>query len=199
MKFHDRSFCELAPLHALDMLDQQEQEWLEAEVIKLPELADELADYQNAAMAIAYSAPSVSIADNLKARLFTRIGLESPQAVPTDPDTTAPPGETFQAMRTQDLRWRLLFPGVEVAIVHINRSTREQTGFLRAAPGTHYPNHRHAAIEEILMMSGDLIIQDQVYGAGDYIRSYPGSSHSPYTKDGCMFFFRTSMDDEYLQ
>jgi ChrR Cupin-like domain len=46
-------------------------------------------------------------------------------------------------------------------------------------------------------LEGDLVIGNEVYGAGDYIRSSPGSSHAPYTNGGCRFFFHASMDDEY--
>jgi anti-sigma factor ChrR (cupin superfamily) len=80
---------------------------------------------------------------------------------------------------------------------HADVSKREIVGFLRAEPGVRYPFHRHAAIEEIFMLEGDLVIENRVYGAGDYIRSSPGSAHAPYTKGGCRFFFHTSMDDEY--
>ena len=56
---------------------------------------------------------------------------------------------------------------------------------------------QNAATEEIFMIEGDLAIGNEVYGAGDYIRSQPVSSHAPYTNGGCQFFFHTSMDDEY--
>ncbi len=72
-------------------------------------------------------------------------------------------------------------------------------GFLRAEPRGHYPLHRHAAMEEIFMIEGDLVIGDEVYYAGDYIRSYSGSSHAPHSNTGCCFFFHTSLDDEYLE
>ncbi|MGI0484227.1 cupin domain-containing protein [Pantanalinema rosaneae CENA516] len=84
-----------------------------------------------------------------------------------------------------------------MAIVHRDEVKRELAGFLRAEPGVRYPFHRHAAIEEIFMLEGDLVVGDEVYGAGDYIRSHPGSSHAPYTNGGCRFFFHTSIDDEY--
>jgi anti-sigma factor ChrR (cupin superfamily) len=84
-----------------------------------------------------------------------------------------------------------------IAIVHRDEIKRELVGFLQAEAGVRYPCHRHAAMEEIFMLEGDLVIGDEVYGAGDYILSHPGSSHTPYTQGGCRFFFHTSMDDEY--
>jgi hypothetical protein len=49
-------------------------------------------------------------------------------------------------------------------------------------------------------MSGDLRIGTQVYGPRDYIRSEPDSVHASHnSQDGYMFFFNTSMHDDYLE
>ena len=73
------------------------------------------------------------------------------------------------------------------------------SGVLKAAPGMEYPPHRHVGVEEIYMISGDLRIGTEIYGAGDYIRSNPGSVHAPRSQYGCMFFFNSSMSDDYLE
>ncbi len=195
MKSENYCFCELAPLYALDMLNESENAWVEQQLAKFPELGEELAEYQSAVTAIPYSAPQIPMAADLKNRLFERLELDSPPAVPVN-NLTVPP--EFLAVRSQDLNWRShRVPGVTVAILHIDEIKREIVGLLRAEPGVHYPIHRHVAVEEIYMLSGDLIVGDRVYGAGDYIRSQPGSVHGPHTNGGCMFLFHTSMDDEY--
>jgi hypothetical protein len=187
-------FCELAPLYALDLLSEEEKEWIQQQVSDCPDLAEELATYQSAVTAIPYSVPTLTIPENLKERLFERLELDTPPHLPKPQKTTASP----IAVRSQDLNWQPhTVPGVTIAIVHTDEVKREIVGFLRAEPGVHYPFHRHAAREEILMLEGDLVVEDEVYGAGDYIRSYPGSSHAPHTNNGCHFFFHTSMDDEY--
>lgn len=187
-------FCELVPLYALDLLSEQEKSWVEQQVVECPDLAEELSGYQSATTAIPYSTPALPLADRLKERLFDRLNLDTPSS-----DTIPHPlSSTHVAVRSQDLNWQPHpTPGVTIAIVHRDEVKREIVGFLRAEPGVRYPWHRHAAIEEIFMMEGDLVIGDEVYRAGDYIRSYPGSDHAPYTKGGCQFFFHTSMDDEY--
>lgn len=188
-------FCELAPLYALDRLSAEERRWVEQQVAQTPDLAEELAAYQSAATAIPYSAPDVPLAPDLKQRLFDRLELDlpSPEMIPAET-----PPLPYVAIRAQNLNWQPhTTPGVSIAIVHRDKKTRELVGFLQAKAGVRYPLHRHAAIEEIYMLEGDLVIGDEVYGAGDYIRSYPGSSHAPYTNGGCRFFFHTSMDDEY--
>jgi len=52
-------------------------------------------------------------------------------------------------------------------------------------------------IEEIYMLEGELIIDGQIYRAGDYIRSYPNSIYSPSTSMGYIFLIRGCLDDNY--
>ena len=187
-------FCELAPLYALDLLEEPERQWVEQQVLECPDLEVELQEYQQAVTAIPYSLPSLPIAPDLKNRLFDRLGLDAPEASLIEPDNFV----VHTIVRSQELQWRPhSVLGVRVAIIHRDEQKREVTGLLQAEPGVHYPFHRHATVEEIYMLEGDLIIGTQSYGAGDYIRSHTGSSHAPYTQGGCKFFFRTSMDDEY--
>jgi anti-sigma factor ChrR (cupin superfamily) len=194
MDIENDCFCELAPFYALGLLSEPEQVWVEQQVAECPDLAEELVAYESAVTAIPYSVPTLPLAGDVKERLFERLGLEPTPSETVDERTPA----SFLAVRSQDLNWQPhSVPGVAIAIVHTDVSKREIVGFLRAEPGVRYPFHRHAAIEEIFMLEGDLVIEDRVYGAGDYIRSSPGSAHAPYTKGGCRFFFHTSMDDEY--
>jgi ChrR Cupin-like domain len=187
-------FCDLAPLYALDMLSQEEKMWVEQQLVESPELLEELTAYQSAITSLPYSAPALPMAADLKDRLFDRLGLDTPVSETVPAHTPAP----YLTIRSQDLDWQPhSTPGVAIAIVHRGESRRELVGFLRAEAGVRYPFHRHAKSEELFMLEGDLVIGNEVYGAGDYIRSSPGSSHAPYTNGGCRFFFHASMDDEY--
>ncbi|NJR65642.1 MAG: anti-sigma factor [Leptolyngbyaceae cyanobacterium CRU_2_3] len=189
-------FCELTPLYALDMLSDVEHEWVEQQVAECPDLVEELADYQTAVAAIPYSVPLMPMADGLKLQLFDRLDLSLSTAQPQI--SPSPALSPFLAVRSQDIQWQShLVPGVAIAIFHTDPIKREITGVLRAEAGVRYPLHYHADIEEIYMLSGELAIGEEIYGTGDYIRSHTGSAHAPYTADGCVFFFRTSIDDEY--
>lgn len=197
-------FCELAPLYALDVLSAAEHDWVEQQIAAEPELAEELVAYQSTVQSLAYGAPVLPATPLplLKERLFDRLFQEGSAARALDEPATKPvssPPVAHQAIRAQELHWQPHpVPGIRVAIVHTDEIRREVVGFLQAEPGACYPLHRHAAIEEIFMLEGDLVIGEEVYGAGDYIRSYPGSSHAPCTSGGCRFFFRSSLDDEFL-
>jgi ChrR Cupin-like domain len=192
-------FCELAPLYVLGLLSEPEQDWLEQQLAECPELTEELAQYELAVAAIPYTAPVMPMAVDLKDRLFDRLKLEPQQSQPKDTPTLKTISSAFLTVRSQDIQWQPhSVAGVEIAIFYTNLIKREIVGLFRAEAGMLYPIHRHSGIEEIYMLSGDLVIEDEVYGPGDYIHSQPESVHGPHTISGCTFFFRTSMDDEFL-
>ena len=191
-------FCDLAPLYVLDLLDEDERAWVEQQIIDTPELAEELTQYQEAAMALPYSAEPVKLSNDLKGRLFNTLGLAPPDAVSGVHETA--PDHPLLSVRFQDIEWQVHpVPGVEISIFYTDPIARRMSGVLKAAPGMEYPPHRHVGVEEIYMISGDLRIGTEIYGAGDYIRSNPGSVHAPRSQYGCMFFFNSSMSDDYLE
>jgi anti-sigma factor ChrR (cupin superfamily) len=197
-----RCFCELAPLYALDLLDLEERLWVEAQVLACPDLAEELAGYQTAVGVMPYSAPPVSMAADLKDRLFDKLGL-APIASSIDltpPNPPIPPLEPAQfSIRSGDLQWQPhRIEGVECALLFLDPINRMRSLIVKAAAGVVYPLHRHEGIEEIYMLEGELVIDEQVYLAGDYIRSSPNSIHAPSTSTGCMFLIRACIDDEYF-
>lgn len=198
MKADDDCFCELAALYALNVLEEQESRLVEEQIAQCPDLAAELAEFQTAVAAIPYSSPPVTMAEDLKDRLFQRLGLETPSEEPATVTRSRPMIIPHIAVKSQDIVWQPHpVPGVAIATLHVDPVNREMVGLLKAAAGVHYPLHRHAGVEEIFMVEGDLVIGEEVYSSGDYIRSSPGSVHAPETRGGCMFFFRTSLDDEY--
>jgi anti-sigma factor ChrR (cupin superfamily) len=200
MAFTNYCFCELAPLYAIGLLNESEREWVEQQIEETPELAEELAQYQAAVTTLPYSLPPVALDNGLKGRLFNRLGLTLPQEEAPLAKEHSEKNNPFLTVRFQDIEWQAhSVPGVEISVFYTDTEARRISGILKAAAGMRYPLHRHAEVEEIYMMSGDLIIGDEVYGAGDYIRSHPSSVHAPHTRDGCMFFFNTSMDDEYFE
>jgi anti-sigma factor ChrR (cupin superfamily) len=197
-----RCFCELAPLYALDLLDLEERLWVEAQVLECPDLAEELASYQVAVGLIPYGAEPMPMAADLKDRLFDKLGLEPIEAV-VDPLPEIPPVPPQDpppfALRSQDLKWQPhRIEGVQVVHLLLDSARRQRSLLVKAAAGVVYPFHRHQGIEEIYMLEGELVLDGEVYFAGDYIRSYPNSIHAPSTSTGCMFLIHACIDDEYF-
>jgi predicted ChrR family anti-sigma factor len=195
-------FHDLAPLYALGVLDEADCQRVESVVAERPELEIELAAMQATVAAIAYTAQPVPMAADLKERLFSRIESTLPQEInPSTPEQPTTKGLLFDAVRSQDWHWKpYRIPGVQVAILHVDREHREIVAMLRADAGVRYPAHHHrSGTEEILVLEGDLIVGKDVYGVGDYIRTASGIVHSPETRGGCLCFIRTSMDDEPVE
>ncbi len=201
-----RCFCELAPLYALDLLDLEERLWVEAQVLECPDLAEELASYQVAVGLMPYTAEPVPMAADLKDRLFDKLGLDPVEAVanllPEIPATVPVIGQQDPppfALRSQDLKWQPhRIEGVQVVHLSVDLVRRQRSLLVKAAAGVVYPFHRHQGFEEIYMLEGELVLDGEVYFAGDYIRSSPNSIHAPSTSTGCMFLIHACIDDEYF-
>ncbi|WP_309732617.1 cupin domain-containing protein [Chamaesiphon sp. OTE_75_metabat_556] len=192
-----RCFCELAPLYALDLLDLEERLWVETQVLECPDLAEELAGYQDAVGLLPYAAPPIPMAADLKDRLFDRLGLAaiSAEAI-SSPGISPDPG--MFAIRSGDRQWQPhRMPGVEVVVLFDDAVSRMRSLVVKVAAGVTYPLHQHHGIEEIYMLDGELDLLGEIYLAGDYIRSHPNSCHAPSTNTGCMFLIRACMDDDY--
>jgi anti-sigma factor ChrR (cupin superfamily) len=58
---------------------------------------------------------------------------------------------------------------------------------LRFAPGGRCLPHIHSAIEEFMVLEGELEEDDgTVFGTGDFVRFYPGTEHYSVAPKGCL-------------
>jgi anti-sigma factor ChrR (cupin superfamily) len=71
------------------------------------------------------------------------------------------------------------------------------TSIVRYAPNSHFSAHTHGGGEEFLVLEGLFSDEHGDYGPGSYVRNPPGSSHTPYSKDGCVILVKLrQMDDD---
>ncbi len=67
---------------------------------------------------------------------------------------------------------------------------------VRLAQGTDYPPHRHAGVEELHLLHGELMVDDKKLYPGDYIRSEADSvDHLVWSETGCTCVLITSTKD----
>jgi anti-sigma factor ChrR (cupin superfamily) len=67
---------------------------------------------------------------------------------------------------------------------------------VRLAPGTEYPPHTHAGVEELHLLDGELFIDERKLLPGDYNRAEPGTSdRRVWSETGCTCVLITSLDD----
>ncbi|MCC3594684.1 MAG: cupin domain-containing protein [Oscillatoriales cyanobacterium] len=189
----DEEFNMLAALQALDTMDESERSALAEKLQASPELQSELAAFETAISAIAYTAPAVPVAPDLKNRLFQRIAELPIVASPTENN---PPS---LIVRSRDVKWRpYSVPGISIGKLYLDKKKREITCLMRLEPGVTFPLHRHADSEEVFVLEGDLTVEGEVCYQGDYIRSVPGSIHSPVTEGGCLLLIKSSTNNERL-
>jgi len=64
------------------------------------------------------------------------------------------------------------------------------TSIVRYDPGSAFPRHGHPLGEEILVLEGTFSDEHGDFGAGTYFRNPPGSSHAPFSSDGCVLLVK---------
>lgn len=89
--------------------------------------------------------------------------------------------------------------GLDFKVLRLDAAAGRATLLARMAPGVVYPNHRHAGVEEIYLVDGDLLVNGVPMRAGDYCSADAATVHDGIrTVGGCTFVVTASMHDEYL-
>lgn len=95
-------------------------------------------------------------------------------------------------LRPEDQHW-VKSPADGVSRIPLEREAEESghtTSFVKFAPGSYFPPHTHPQGEEIYVLDGIFSDENGDYPAGTYLRNPPGSSHKPFTRDGCTLFVK---------
>ena len=78
-------------------------------------------------------------------------------------------------------------PGMSWHKISYNQETGQGSYILKMEPGAKSLPHKHINYEEFLVLNGELIDSDsKIFKKGDFITFEPGSTHSSYTKTGCL-------------
>lgn len=98
------------------------------------------------------------------------------------------PYPKFQRM--DQLDWNpWVMEGVDYKLVSVDDRTNGFSIFLRVAPNTVAPVHRHMGAIELLVLEGDLTYDGVDIGrAGDYMFEPSGDVHRPMSPSGCILF-----------
>tara|TARA_B110000438_G_scaffold292239_1_gene330304 strand:- start:1049 stop:1396 length:348 start_codon:yes stop_codon:yes gene_type:complete len=82
----------------------------------------------------------------------------------------------------------VIVPGMSWYKISYNRKNGGRGSYvLKMDPGAKSLPHEHTGYEEFLMLDGELIDADgKIFKKNDFITFDPGSTHSSYTKDGCL-------------
>ncbi|MCE2681120.1 MAG: cupin domain-containing protein [Burkholderiales bacterium] len=82
-------------------------------------------------------------------------------------------------------------PGVERRMLdRVGDEIARATSVVRYAVNSAFDAHEHAGGEEILVLEGTFSDETGDFPAGSYLRNPPGSSHTPFSREGCTLFVK---------
>lgn len=92
--------------------------------------------------------------------------------------------------------WETVAPGISCKLLATDAERNRVSMLVRLAAGVDYPPHRHAGVEELHLLHGELLIDDRKLFPGDYNRAEPGSADKRvWSGTGCTCVLVTSTQD----
>ena len=181
---------ERAALYAFGALSADDaRAFADAVAVDDPVARRELDDFRSVVAQLAYAAPMRHAAPSLRARLLERIAAE---------EVPVREAGGIRFVRGAQLGWEPgSVPGVEVKRLSADAARRRVTLLVRMAPDAVYPAHRHADVEELYLLEGDVLVNGVLMRAGDYCRAGEATVHDTIrTPTGCVFIVTASARDE---
>jgi len=126
--------------------------------------------------------------------------LQLAQRISSQPQKKAPKAVTSVSPATAqgwaEPRWKEVAPGISCKLLSTDREGDRVSMMVRLAPESSYPPHRHAGVEELYLLEGELWIEDRKLEPGDYNLAEPGTSDQRvWSQTGCMCLLITSPSD----
>jgi anti-sigma factor ChrR (cupin superfamily) len=92
--------------------------------------------------------------------------------------------------------WEEVAPGISCKLIATDSEKHRVSMLVRLAPGTHYPPHTHAGVEELHLLHGELWIDERKLYPGEYNRAERGTGDQRvWSETGCTCVLITSTRD----
>ena len=78
-----------------------------------------------------------------------------------------------------------------LSVMPLYEREAEHVALVRFDAGTHFQRHGHPGGEEIFVLSGVFEDEHGRYPKATWLRNPPGSSHQPFSTEGCVIFVKT--------
>lgn len=184
---HGRDHSERLFLYALQALPSSEVPALEAHITACTECQCEMDSLRPTIDSFdSWPTDVLRPPTSLWGRLAQRISLE------TGGEARLP-----RAQRSAEPEWKEVAPGISCKLLATDTERHRVSMLVRLAPGTDYPPHRHAGLEELHLLHGELWIDDRKLYPGEYNRAGPGTADSRvWSETGCTCVLITSTRDE---
>jgi anti-sigma factor ChrR (cupin superfamily) len=183
---HDRDSLESVFLYALQVLPSSERLLVEAHISACADCRQELQTLRPVIRAFtSWPTDVLRPSASLWERLAQRIAAETGEA----PGMSAP-------RPLAEPEWEEAAPGISCKLLATDTEKHRVSMLVRLAPGAEYPPHRHAGVEELYLLHGELMIDDKKLYPGDYNRAEPGSTDQRiWSETGCTCVLLTSTRD----
>jgi anti-sigma factor ChrR (cupin superfamily) len=184
-KQHRCGQAELLPLYVLHALPSGETPLLEAHLASCPECQRELESLRPVVDSLTCCpADILRPTDSIWSRLQQRIGGEASQESTPEVPAWREPG------------WDDVASGISCKLLATDTERDRVSMLVRLAPNIAYPPHRHAGVEELFLLDGELWIEDRKLYPGDYYRADPGTADKRvWSETGCTCVLITSPGD----
>jgi quercetin dioxygenase-like cupin family protein len=187
---HGDEHLDLISCLALRAIPADEMRAAEAQLRDCPDCQRAWPDIRATAESLAsWPTDVLRPATDLWARIAPRIGGGAEAEPPRAPSPKVVKPE-----------WEVAAPGIYVKILARDEARKSVSMLVRLDPRTSYPPHRHAGVEELHLLHGELIVDEKLLRPGDYIHAQAGSEdHRVYSETGCTCVLMTSTDDAILK
>lgn len=183
---HSEEHRDLVFLFALQTLPREEIASVEAQISSCRDCQQEIETLRPIVRSfVGWPTDVLRPAESLWGRLAERIASE----------TSTPPFVSLLETPAKP-EWEEAAPGIHVKILARNAENDSVSMLVRLDPGTDYPGHTHAGIEELHLLHGILKVDDRTLYPGDFIHSEAGTiDHRVWSETGCTCFLVTSTKD----
>ena len=186
---HEQGHVERVFLYALQALPSAEVPVVEAQLAACTECRREMETLRPVVDSfVSWPADVLRPSASLWERLSRRIAVDT-GGKPL-PAASEGPGEP---------EWEEAGPGIFYKLLATDTETGRVSMLVKLAPGADYPPHRHAGVEELHLLHGELMVDDKKLYPGDYIRAEAGSvDRRVWSETGCTCVLMTSSRDMIL-
>ena len=187
---HDQNHADLVFMYALQALPATEVALVGDRIATCAECRQEMETLRPIVESLpAWPVDVLRASPSLWERLTARIAAEKGE----QPLLSRPP------QRWAEPEWKEVTPGISVKLLATDTHENRVSMLVRLAPGTEYPPHRHAGLEELHLLHGELMIDDRKLYPGDYNRADADSvDRRVWSETGCTCVLVTSYDDIIL-
>jgi anti-sigma factor ChrR (cupin superfamily) len=183
--------AELLTCYAFDLLDPDEAEQVHQHLTGCADCAAEVTSLRETAADLPYSLPDLNPHPRVRERVLAglngrhKAALEQPL-----------PGVFVKRLSQQ--KWRKTpYEGVEYKVLYVDSETKNVTSLLKLQPGAAYPAHRHAGVEQCLVLEGSVRIGQIFLEPGDFEYAQAGTDHAIVQSDsGCVLMLISNQNDE---